>query len=100
MNQRREKASLSGVFSQLICLGGQNFEILKVCETYLINLDKWTALPQLNRARYLPGSVVLQSKKAFCFCGIQETQEQNSIETLQLGNDKKEFIDDLAEIPE
>ena len=91
MEFKRGYLSLSGVIPQLIAIGGMDKEygvytsnVLNVCEMYSITLNKWTRLPGLNLARCLPGTILLESKKAFCFCGRQEGYTNlNSIETLQ-----------------
>ena len=48
--------------------------------------NKWGKLPLLNTARRFPGSILLQSKIAFCFCGHHQGLRDylNSIESLQL----------------
>ena len=69
MHSKRTKSSLSGLPSLLIALGGQSVENLKTCERYLVGANKWSGLPPLNEARMLPGSLLLKSLEAFCFCG-------------------------------
>ena len=61
---------MCGLPSLLIVLGGNNEKDLKICEKYFVNLNKWTGLPPLSTARQWPGSVLLESKRAFSFCGI------------------------------
>ena len=58
---------------------------MKVCEKYDIDTNKWSGLPPLNTARYLPGSVLLKSRRAFCFSGVNQKDEfHNSIESYEL----------------
>ena len=59
---------------------------IKTCEKYFVGLNKWVGLPLLNVARRWPGSVVLESKRVFCFCGTQGGKEHlNSIERIEMG---------------
>ena len=44
---------------------------------------KWKELPLLNTPRYYPGSVLLKSLKAFCFCGSQGKEDLDTIETIE-----------------
>ena len=70
MIHQRESLSLSGVTSLLFALGGEkDGEELKVCEKYSLDLNKWSRLPPLNAARTRP--IVLNTKRAFCFCGTE-----------------------------
>ena len=44
----------------------------------------------LDLARHHPGSIVLQSLKAFCFCGtLDSIINTNSIESLQIDADRE-----------
>ena len=71
MKQSRYLLSLTGLHSQLLAIAGvgDSNSILKVCEKYLASQNKWIDLPPLNIPRYEPGSILLPSKRAFCFCG-------------------------------
>ena len=81
---------MSGLPSELIALGGFNERDLKICEKYLVFSNKWKALPPLNTARQMPGSILLSSQKAFCFCGIlEDSKKLNSIESLNTETDEK-----------
>ena len=86
MSQERSDLSLSGLPSLLIAIGGcTDARNLKVCERYRIDLNMWRRAPPLNTARASPGSIVLQSKRAFCFCGRQGAERDlNSIESLEV----------------
>ena len=86
MRQARQSHSLSGLNSQLVAVGGFNLSYLSTCENYLAVYNKWTELPSLNAARCLPGSIVLNSGKVFCFYGTQE-MALDSVETLQIKSD-------------
>ena len=84
MNHRRRSLSLSGQASLLIALGGYNGSLLKVCEKYTVYLNKWKEFPPLNTGRAWSGSILLQSMRAFCFCGTQGPFNLlNSVESLQ-----------------
>ena len=85
MNHKRHSISLSGLASRLIALGGvSNRGRLKYCEKYEVERNKWSELAPLNAARSSPGSILLPSKIAFCFCGSEGARKQlNSIEHLQ-----------------
>ena len=86
----RLAVSLSGLPSQLIALGGYNGVSLKICEQYSVSANKWSELAPLNTARSLPGSVLLPSKRAFCFCGSQTfVNFLNSVETIQMKSDSE-----------
>ena len=88
MKINRFSISLSGLASQLIAVGGQNPGILKICESYSVTKNKWTVLPCLSVSRVCPGSVLLKSKRAFCFGGAQSlTVFLNSVETIELGRE-------------
>ena len=70
MKIQRGSASLSGLPHLLIAIGGMNKQdFRKECELYSVKTNKWGVLPQLNAARYQPGSILLQSMRAFCFSG-------------------------------
>ena len=86
MSQIRQTVSLSGLASLLVALGGwNNYKYLKICEKFfVIMMNKWIGLPSLNSARFWPGSLLLQSKRVFCFCGGQRYHNLNSIEELDL----------------
>ena len=85
MKHKRCALSLSGLPAQLIALGGSRSANLNVCERYFVSINKWTGLPSLNTARYWPGSTLLKSMRAFCFCGgLSPGTYMNSIESLQV----------------
>ena len=69
MQYQRGFVSLSGLSSQLLALGGWNARSLEYCEKFTITSSKWNALPSLKTPRVWPGSVMLPSKKVFCFYG-------------------------------
>ena len=84
MSLERCDLSLSGLSSLLIALGGwSNAGALRVCEKYNVDRNKWSNLPSLNTSRYSPGSILLQSMRAFCFCGCGSESILNSIERLE-----------------
>ena len=93
-NKRRDHA-FSGVFSELIALGGNRFSHigpLDSCEKYIVSLDKWVKLPNLNMSRASAGSVVLHSLRAFCFCGLKfDGKQLNSIESIELNASKPKW---------
>ena len=90
LQQRRKYLSISGLSSELIALGGKSERtLLRSCEKYLVSKDEWRGLPPLNQPRYYSGSILLESKKAFCFCGGQATVNLNSIECIQTDKDWK-----------
>ena len=77
--------SLSGISEMLVALGGWNRGTLNYSEIYMVNTQKWKRLPPLNTARQLPGSIILKSVRAFCFCGIKTSRDHlRSIESLEL----------------
>ena len=52
--------------------------------------NKWVDLPSLNFPRSRPGSLVLQSRTAFCFCGsLGYGSFLNSVESLELAVEGK-----------
>ena len=90
MKHEWQHLSLTGLSSELIALGGYWCGILKVCEKYDVRANKWSGLPSLRTARQLPGSILLSSMRAFCFCGAQGSGTRlNSIESLQTNKDSK-----------
>ena len=85
MEYARVGASLSGIFSTLMAIGAYKTKNTKICEKYLIGPNKWEPLPPLNEGRACPGSLLLNSMKAFCFCGaLSMSVSLNSIESLEL----------------
>ena len=63
---------------------------MKVCEKYNVDKNKWSGLAPLNSAREWPGSILLKSLRAFCFCGSQGyAQRANSIESLETHKDRE-----------
>ena len=88
ISQSRSCPSLNGLPSELIAIGGWNGDNLTACEKYIVNSNKWIELPSLNTARQWPGSILLSSKKAFCFCGsLAPNYYLNSVETVQTDNE-------------
>ena len=87
MDQKRSYLSLSGLPSELNALGGWNgSKALVCCEKYTMKTNKWAGLPPLNIGRQLAASILLPSKRAFCFCGAQQLKlSLNSIERLDEG---------------
>ena len=84
MKSHRCVLSLSGLPTDLIALGGTHESaVTSASEKYSLSRNKWSELPRLNLARAIPGSVLLPSMRAFCFCGING-QELNSVERLEL----------------
>ena len=71
MRSRRFHHSLCGRPSLLIAVGGlnSNVERIPLCEQFFVKRNKWNELPPLCVARESPGSVLLQSLRAYCFCG-------------------------------
>ena len=81
---RKSSLSLSGIATELIALGGySNQNRLRTCDKYIIAINKWERLPSLNKARGFPGSLLLKSRKAFCFGGYSGKDYLNEIESLQ-----------------
>ena len=70
MSIERGALSVSGLSTQLIALGGFNIDNLKTCEKYLMASNKWEGVASLNTGRQWPGSILLKSLRAFCFCGM------------------------------
>ena len=54
-----------------MAVGGWNGQDLMCTEKYITIVDSWKELPPLNIARRFPGTVLLQSMRAFSFCGTQ-----------------------------
>ena len=88
MNGKRASVSLTGLPSQILAIGGLNQKCLRRCENYDIRSNKWLELPLLNEARKLPGSILLGSLRALCFCGYRDSK-LNSIESIQFGAETK-----------
>ena len=86
MSLGRSSASLSGLSSWLIVLGGFNQDDnLSCCEQYQVASNKWGGLSCLNISRQWPGSILLKSMRAFCFCGnLGFGAILNWVETLQI----------------
>ena len=85
MEYKRNALSLSGYSKELMALGGWDRKNLKIGEKYLVSVNKWVELPPLNIGRHFPGSLLLKSRRAFCFCGSHGPQNRvNSIESIQL----------------
>ena len=58
---------------------------MKVCEKHDTDMNKWSELPPLKITRFWSGSVLLKSKRVFCFCGGKGDEEWiNSIESLHI----------------
>ena len=49
-----------------------------------MSTNKWAALPPLKTARIFPGSVLLESRRAFCVCGSKEGVGLSSIESIEI----------------
>ena len=82
MRREREWFSFSGIPSQLIALGGsKNIDSLSVCEKYLIAVNKWSGLPPLENPPFMSISVLLESRKAFIFCGYARRHLVETLET-------------------
>ena len=89
LKHKRGYISLSGLKFELIALGGENgARLFYCCEKYLVSSNKWVELPRLNQVRYYPRSVLLPSRKTFCFCG-RAIVALNSIEWLQMDQSDK-----------
>ena len=94
MRMERNSPSLCGWSSILLALGGQRRGTpsppLRVSEKYSITFNKWQALPSLHNPRESPGSCLLTSMTAFCFCGARTNyMHLNLIEKLQLGAEEE-----------
>ena len=51
---------------------------------YSLSKNKWISLGRLNLGRQYPGSILLKSKRAFCFCGeLGSLNYSNEVETIQ-----------------
>ena len=86
LKKERESLSLCGTSSELIALGGRDRKYLQNCEMYFTSSNKWVDLPSLNIGWKSPGSLLLQSKRAFCFCGEYKFY---TIETIQIDCEAK-----------
>ena len=69
LKHHRSGFSLSGLPSDLIAIGGWNWDNIKTCEKYSVATNKWTGLPSLNASRLWPASILLVSMRSFCFSG-------------------------------
>ena len=66
-------------------MGGESaVSLLNFCEMYSLARNQWMALPSLNIERGWPGSVLLKSKTAFCFCENNKHEPSNSVESLRI----------------
>ena len=84
MNHKKCFASISGLPSQLIAVGGgtPKGDVLSTCESFSLSSSKWSVLPPLKTARKWPGT--LNSLKAFCFCGTNRyLKSMQCIESIQ-----------------
>ena len=72
----------------MLAIGGYNEGYLKICEQFCVAINKWTTLAPLNIARNKPGTVVLESLRAFAFCGNQ-LSDLPSIERAEKGENWK-----------
>ena len=84
MKSKRYSLSLTGLPSLLLAIAGLNEDSLSTCEQYSVILNQWSETPSLKTARQWPGSILLPSMRAFCFCGLPETDETKPIESYQL----------------
>ena len=77
MKKRRDSFSLSGSPSELIAIGGVAMrEVVTTCETFLVSLNKVAP-------RGWPGSILLQSRRAYCFGGFGRSKRLSSIEAIR-----------------
>ncbi len=76
--------SLSGLQSTLVSLAGSNGKRLRVAEEYTIATNNWNKLPELNKERTSPGSIVLKSFLCYCFCGFDGKLQMNEIERMNI----------------
>ena len=69
---------------QIYRLTQRNAEVhaLRTCEKYSMAENKWSELPPLITGRCVHGAVLIESKKAFCFCGYGVPNNLNALETL------------------
>ena len=88
LTDQRAGGSLSGLPSELIAIGGFSKKAVSICEKYLTACNKWRGLPPLKAPRHLPGSALLETKRAFCFCGHQPAY-LNTIESIQTDTEVK-----------
>ena len=66
------------------------YEYLKTCETYFPTRNQWSELPPLPIPLRYSGSVLLQSKRAYCFGGDQGNDKYvNLVESLQIPTDAR-----------
>ena len=87
MKYSRSFLSLNGVHSLLTAVGGWNGDCeLRKCEIFYAKINNWRELPPLGSARMRPGSILLKSMKMLCFCGQEEYEYSNSIESIELAH--------------
>lgn len=88
MQYKRCCMGLAGLAYELICLGGYQNRNLSICEKYIVHLNTWVDLPQLVISRQRPGTILLKSMTAYCFCGSKGFHNNlNSIEKLDMENE-------------
>ena len=94
MGHQKGDASVAGSRSKLIVI--RDTDTLSTCEMYTLACNKWFALPP----RSLAGRVLLESMRAFCFCGTHGF-ELNSIERVDIPKEGswKELAISNNEIP-
>ena len=78
--QKRDAVSLCGLSYFLVALGGCNQTPLSICDLY--SIESWTSLPPLLEPKYGVGSVMVESKRVFCFCGTRgRNQRLHSVQS-------------------
>ena len=91
IKRSRTFLSMCAISSFILTIGGLASEdITSSCEKYMIGSDKWKDFPPLRAARYSPGSIILESNKVFCFCGVGVIQSMiNCVEMNQIASDSE-----------
>ena len=84
MKHPRSMLSLCGLPSLLLAIGGTSKTgLLRNCDSYSTRSRHWRDLPWLSESdRFEPGGCLLESRRAFCFCGKKFEGDKNPIESL------------------
>ena len=93
-------AALSPDAKQIYIAGGSTGEnkATNQCEVFNVAKKKWTKMPALNQPRFSASLIVCENTDIYCFGGVDNDPRDptkfstlKSIETLNLGDDAKEW---------
>lgn len=88
MNYRRRAHSLIYFNDFLYAISGvDKLEMIKKCEKYDINLDKWIEIPELNYPRQNTALAIHNQRYLYAFCGYDGFRNVDSFERLDFLNE-------------